>query len=323
MAYEATPARAARNRGCARLRGVSRRPARARLDPRRGAPRGDLRRPFLRSCERRAGAGERSEVRRSDAHARAGRAAARAARPLGLRLVPADRRLGLRRQRPPGRLLPAVPAAGARPCHPVRGLGGCAARGGVRRIARRVSRGACAPLPADRARAGAEARAPNAAPARGVPSGRVLRRALFGEPLPAAGGGRLLRGAHRQLGLGGGVRRARVGHAQRRPAAPDPAGDALVELAPAAAARRRLARCSAPLGIAAYAAWLGLVEGDALRFLDVQEAWSRELEGAAGRRLGRLRGRGGRRASARRRARARPCTSRWPPATRSGSRPST
>jgi hypothetical protein len=32
-----------------------------------------------------------------------------------------------------------------------------------------------------------------------------------------------------------------------------------------------------PLGIAAYAAWLGLVEGDALRFLDVQEAWSREL----------------------------------------------
>jgi Mannosyltransferase (PIG-V) len=33
----------------------------------------------------------------------------------------------------------------------------------------------------------------------------------------------------------------------------------------------------APLGIAAYAAWLGLVEGDALRFLDVQEAWSREF----------------------------------------------
>jgi hypothetical protein len=33
----------------------------------------------------------------------------------------------------------------------------------------------------------------------------------------------------------------------------------------------------APLGVAAYAAWLGLVEGDALRFLDVQAAWSREL----------------------------------------------
>ena len=33
----------------------------------------------------------------------------------------------------------------------------------------------------------------------------------------------------------------------------------------------------APVGMAAYAAWLGLVEGDALRFLDVQEAWSRHL----------------------------------------------
>src|SRR5215216_1832637 len=30
-------------------------------------------------------------------------------------------------------------------------------------------------------------------------------------------------------------------------------------------------------GVAAYAGWLGLVDGDALRFLDVQEAWSREL----------------------------------------------
>ena len=33
----------------------------------------------------------------------------------------------------------------------------------------------------------------------------------------------------------------------------------------------------APCGIGAYALWLGLVEGDALRFLDVQAAWSREL----------------------------------------------
>ena len=33
----------------------------------------------------------------------------------------------------------------------------------------------------------------------------------------------------------------------------------------------------APLGVVAYAGWLGLVEGDALRFLDVQDAWSREL----------------------------------------------
>jgi hypothetical protein len=33
----------------------------------------------------------------------------------------------------------------------------------------------------------------------------------------------------------------------------------------------------APLGVAAYAAWLGLAEGDALRFLDVQDAWHREF----------------------------------------------
>src|SRR3954471_12663216 len=33
----------------------------------------------------------------------------------------------------------------------------------------------------------------------------------------------------------------------------------------------------APLGIAAYAAWLGIAGGDAFRFLDVQEAWSRHL----------------------------------------------
>ena len=33
----------------------------------------------------------------------------------------------------------------------------------------------------------------------------------------------------------------------------------------------------APLGVVAYAAWLGLTEGDALRFLGVQGAWSREL----------------------------------------------
>jgi hypothetical protein len=46
--------------------------------------------------------------------------------------------------------------------------------------------------------------------------------------------------------------------------------------------RERRARDAAwlllsPLGLLAYAAWLGLVEGDALRFLDVQDAWSREL----------------------------------------------
>ena len=34
-----------------------------------------------------------------------------------------------------------------------------------------------------------------------------------------------------------------------------------------------------PLGTAAYAGYLGLAEGDALRFLDVQEAWSRHFAG--------------------------------------------
>jgi hypothetical protein len=34
-----------------------------------------------------------------------------------------------------------------------------------------------------------------------------------------------------------------------------------------------------PLGIAAYAGYLGLAEGDALRFLQVQEAWSRHFAG--------------------------------------------
>ena len=116
------------------------------------------------------------------------------------------------------------------------------------RVARRVPRRARSAPPAHRARAGAAARAPNAAPARRVPGGRVLRRALLGEPLPAAGGGCLLCRTQRELGLGRGVRRARVGHAQRRPAAPDTAGDALVGLAPAPAARRRLAAARARSG---------------------------------------------------------------------------
>lgn len=38
----------------------------------------------------------------------------------------------------------------------------------------------------------------------------------------------------------------------------------------------------APAGVAAYAAYLGIVEGDALRFLEVQEAWSRHFAGPLG-----------------------------------------
>jgi hypothetical protein len=49
--------------------------------------------------------------------------------------------------------------------------------------------------------------------------------------------------------------------------------------APRAGRRRRDAAwlLLAPLGLAAYAAFLGIAEGDAWRFLDVQDAWSREL----------------------------------------------
>ena len=65
----------------------------------------------------------------------------------------------------------------------------------------------------------------------------------------------------------------------------------------------------APLGIAAYAAWLGLVEGDALRFLDVQEAWSRDLAVPLAGAWDGLVAAVGRRAPARVRARARPSTS--------------
>ena len=245
MAYEATPARRAQSRPRATPRRFAPPGAWACIDPRRGSPRGDLRRPFLRSCEWRPGARERGQVRRSLAHARAGRAAAGAARPLGLRLVPADRRLRLRRQRAARRVLPALPAAGARRCDPFGGLRGRAARGGLCVVARRVPRRPGPSPPPDRARAGAAARASHAAPARRVPRGRVLRCAVLGEPLPAAGGGRLLRGAQRQLGLGGRMRRARVRHPQRRPAAPDSAGDALVELSRAASARRRMAAARA------------------------------------------------------------------------------
>ena len=35
----------------------------------------------------------------------------------------------------------------------------------------------------------------------------------------------------------------------------------------------------APLGLVAYVAFLGLSEGDGLRFLQVQDAWSREFAG--------------------------------------------
>ena len=62
-----------------------------------------------------------------------------------------------------------------------------------------------------------------------------------------------------------------------------------------AARATRPGSCSRRSGWPRYALFLGLAEGDALRFLDVQEAWYRELSGAARRRLGGPRGGRGRR----------------------------
>ena len=101
------------------------------------------------------------------------------------------------------------------------------------------------------------------------------------------------------------------------------AGDALVERARGARRASSPGWRSARSGWRAYALFLGLAEGDALRFLDVQEAWSRELDRAARRGLGRRRGGLGRAAPARSRARRRSSTSRRRPATRTGSPRST
>ena len=47
--------------------------------------------------------------------------------------------------------------------------------------------------------------------------------------------------------------------------------------APRRSARQLAWLALGPLGLGAYALFLGLAEGDALRFLDIQEAWSRDL----------------------------------------------
>ena len=148
------------------------------------------------------------------------------------------------------------------------------------------------------ARAGPAARPARAAAARGVPGRALLRGALLGEPVPAAVGGRLLRRAHRPLGLGGRLRRRGRGHAQRGRAADAAAGDPVVELARAPTRATPPGCCSRRSGWRAYALFLGLAEGDALRSSHVQEAWYRELSLAARRRLGRARRGHGRRAPA-------------------------
>ena len=226
-----------------------------------------------------------------------------------------------------GRLLPALPAAGARRWRTPFG-GSPAALLVAAYAGRRWPRSSAALALLYRLAAlelGRPLARADAAAARGVPGGALLRRALLGEPVPAAGGGRLLRGAHRALGLG----RA---PAPRLASATRSAG--LLLLLPLALIwwgsrdRRRGATppgsLLAPLGIAAYALYLGLAEGDALRFLDVQEAWSRELVGAARGRLGRARGRVSTAcASSRRAQRDARLLRRGRRATRSGSPPST
>src|SRR5918999_987498 len=165
-----------------------------------------------------------------------------AARPLGRRLVPAHRRVRLRRERRSRGVLPALSAAGAGGRLAIRRLAGGPARGRVRGAPRGVPRGARAAPPAGLARARPAAGAARAAAARRVPGGRLLRRSVLGEPLPAARRGGVLRRPHRPLGLGG--RRGGGGgrHVERRRPPAAAAGDALVELAAKESSRRRLAR---------------------------------------------------------------------------------
>src|SRR5918993_265369 len=235
------PRAGARNRAGTRIRGVPGSPQGRAVHPRRGAPRGDLRRALVRSCERRRGRGERREVRRAGAHARDRRPVARPARPLGLRLVPPRGRLGLRRLRATGSVLPALPVARACRGNAAGGLERGAPGRRVPGVARCLSGCAGGPLPAHGARAGAAARAAGAAAPRAVPRGALLRRSLLGEPLPAAGGRRLLRSPHGPLGMGRRMRGARVREPLRGPPAADPARADLVELAPEARRRRGLA----------------------------------------------------------------------------------
>ena len=250
MAYEATPARRAQSR--------------LRATPRRFAPPcACSSRPALRCSSWRSSPPSPSVLRaagwrgrtpasstlRTLTHALADPLLAPLAR-WDCRLVPANRRLGLRRERAAGRLLPALPAAGAGACHPVR----------------RPREAAL--LVAAYAVSLAAFLAALCAPATGsseLELGRRLARPTllllavfpaalyFGAPYSESlflllCGGRLLRGADRAAGPGPARAPGRVGHAQRRAPAPAAAGDALVELASATAARRRVAPARARSG---------------------------------------------------------------------------
>ena len=310
MAYEATPARTGAI-AAARDSEAFRAALRVLVSTRGcGARRGDLRRPFLRSCERRAGGGrtQRSSTIRRSRTGWPSRSSLRspAGTPSGTCESPT---------RATARALPGPPSSRCTRCWCAPLPPRLGSRSGALLVAA-YAVSLAAFLAAlvllyrlTELELGAEAGAPNAAPACGVPSRPLLRRALFGEPLPAACGGGLLCGAYRQLGLGGGVRRARVRHAQRRPAAPDTAGDALVELAFPTAARRRVVPAR-PTGDRRLRGVAGTRGGRRPALSRRPGGVVARAEGAAGRCLGRLCGSSGRRRVSSGLAHARPCTSR-------------
>ena len=193
--------------------------ARGLDDPRRGAPRRGLRRALLRSCERRL-ARENDEVRRAGPDPGARRAAAVAARPLGRRLVPPDRRLGLRRQRAARRVLSPLSAADPGAGHARRWPRGRPAGGRLRDRPRGVRGGS-----------GAVHRPPELEPGRRLTRPTLLLLAVspaavfFAAPtrervLLCAGGPSTLPGQSSSRGRGGD--HGRRHHAQRRPAAARP-----------------------------------------------------------------------------------------------------
>src|SRR5204862_1718307 len=117
-------------------------------------------------------------------------------------------------------------------------IAGRAADRRVRGVAGRARRGALPDAPAGHARAGRADSAGGGAHAGAVPGCTLARRALLGEPLPAALGRGLLRRAHGTLGVGWCLRGAGGGEALGRDRARGTAPDPLVALGPAPAARR-------------------------------------------------------------------------------------
>ena len=246
MASEATPGRW---RAVARLGGVAHGSGACSLWTRGAVLAGcRLRRALLRSCDRRPGAdATRATFDDAGAHPAARRLRRRralAAGALGRRLVPAHRRRRLRRQRLPRRLLPALPAAGARDR-----AGSAAARDGARLIAS-LRRLAGSPSWRRSRCCTGSSRSSSAA---ATPRPALLLLAVFpgalyfGAPYSESlfllcSVGAFLAARKDRWALAGLAGGGRGGHAQRRPAAARPAGDPLVA-GPRRAGRRRRAGC--------------------------------------------------------------------------------